>query len=343
VGQGERGPKAFKGLEGGERQVGVGSGLYRLHDSPQPTANCRLTTVLGGDMTLATSNVELLIEQITREVIAVVRAQQDGQVCTLALGGTCSSCMLCVDKRPELVQHFVDAGATRLGGALGLQRVPASTAQYIDHTLLKPDATPEQVAKLCAEAREHRFASVCVNPCNIRQCADLLRGTPVSVCSVVGFPLGATMPEVKAYETERVIWDGATEVDMVINVGALKGGDYALLQRDIEAVVHVARRGRALTKVIIEAALLTDDEKVKACTLAKAAEADFVKTSTGFGPGGATLKDVELMRRTVGPDMGVKAAGGIRDYDTVQKMIAAGATRIGASASVKIMQEAKGK
>jgi deoxyribose-phosphate aldolase len=151
------------------------------------------------------------------------------------------------------------------------------------------------------------------------------------------------MPEVKAYETERAVWDGATEIDMVINIGALKGGDYTLMQRDIEAVVHVAHRSRALTKVIIEAALLSDDEKVKACTLAKAAQADFVKTSTGFGPGGATLHDVELMRRTVGPDMGVKAAGGIRDLETAQKMITAGATRIGASASVKIMQEAGAK
>jgi deoxyribose-phosphate aldolase len=294
-------------------------------------------------MSVATSDVEILVEQITREVVAMLRAQQDGSVCTVALGGTCSSCMLCVDKRPQLVQQFVDAGATRLGAAPGLQHVPAGVAQYIDHTLLKPDTTPQQIAKLCAEARQHSFASVCINPCNVRQCSELLRGTPVLVCSVIGFPLGATMPEVKAYESERAIWDGATELDMVINVGALKGGDYALAQRDIEAVVHAAHRNRALTKVIIEAALLTDDEKIKACTLAKAAQADYVKTSTGFGPGGATLQDVELMRRTVGPDMGVKAAGGIRSYAAVQEMIAAGATRIGASAGVKIVQEAETK
>ncbi|KPL25017.1 MAG: deoxyribose-phosphate aldolase [Anaerolineae bacterium SM23_84] len=221
--------------------------------------------------------------------------------------------------------------------------MPAGVAQYIDHTLLKPEATADQIATLCAEAREHHFAAVCVNPCNIRQCTELLRGSDVHVCSVVGFPLGATLPEVKAYETERVIWDGATEIDMVINIGALKGGDYALVQRDIEAVVHVAHRNRALVKVIIETALLTDDEKVKACTLAKAAQADYVKTSTGFGPGGATLHDVELMRRTVGPEMGVKAAGGIRDYETAQKMITAGATRLGASAGVKILREAEEK
>jgi len=294
-------------------------------------------------MTFATSDVELLVERITTEVIAVLRAQRDGNVCTLAVGGSCSSCGLCISRRPELAQQFVDAGVARLGSAPCQRQVPAWMAQYIDHTLLKPDATPEQVATLCAEAREHHFASVCVNPCNVRQCAELLRGSSVLTCSVVGFPLGATVPEVKAYEAERVIWDGASEVDMVINVGALKGGDYALVQRDIEAVVHVAHRGRALTKVIIEAALLTDDEKVKACTLSKAAQAEFVKTSTGFGPGGATLHDVELMRRTVGPEMGVKAAGGIRDYATAEKMIHAGATRIGASASVKILQEAAAK
>ncbi len=290
-------------------------------------------------MSIAASDVEVLVEQITREVVAVLRAQRDGSVCTLALGGACSSCMLCVEKRPELAQQFLDAGAARLGGALGLQRLPAGVAQYIDHTLLKPDASPQEIAKLCAEAREYQFASVCVNPCNVRQCAELLRGTPVLICSVIGFPLGATMAEVKAFEAERAMWDGATELDMVINIGALKGGDYTLVQRDIEAVVHVAHRNRAVVKVIIEAALLSDDEKVKACTLAKAAQADFVKTSTGFGPGGATLQDVELMRRTVGPEMGVKAAGGIRTYQAVQDMIAAGATRIGASAGVKIVQE----
>ena len=294
-------------------------------------------------MTTATPDIEILVEQITREVVAMLRVQQDSSVCTLAIGGTCSSCMLCVEKRPALVQQFVDAGAVRLGAAPGLVRVPAGVAQYIDHTLLKPEATADQIATLCAEAREHHFAAVCVNPCNIRQCTELLRGSDVHVCSVVGFPLGATLPEVKAYETERVIWDGATEIDMVINIGALKGGDYALVQRDIEAVVHVAHRNRALVKVIIETALLTDDEKVKACTLAKAGQADYVKTSTGFGPGGATLHDVELMRRTVGPEMGVKAAGGIRDYETAQKMITAGATRLGASAGVKILREAEEK
>lgn len=223
------------------------------------------------------------------------------------------------------------------------QQASAALARYIDHTLLKPEATSEQIAKLCAEAREYGFIAVCVNPCYVRQCAELLRDTSVRISSTIGFPLGATLPEVKAYEAELAIRDGATEVDMVINVGALKSGNDALVQRDIEAVVQVAQCHGVLTKVIIETALLTDEEKVEACTLAKTARADFVKTSTGFGPGGATVHDIELMRYTVGPDMGVKAAGGIRDYETALKMIAAGATRIGTSSGVKIMEEAKGK
>jgi deoxyribose-phosphate aldolase len=234
---------------------------------------------------------------------------------------------------------MVDAGALRVEAVPGIKSAPAGVAQYIDHTLLKPDATPEEISSLCSEARQYRCASVCVNPCYVHTCSDLLRGTGVAVCSVVGFPFGATLPEVKAYETERVTCDGASEVDMVILVGALKAGDYALVQRDIEAVVHVAHRNRALVKVIIEAAYLTDEQKVKACLLAKAAAADMVKTSTGYGPGGATLHDVELMRQTVGTEMGVKAAGGVRDYDTLKKMLAAGASRIGASATVKILQQ----
>ncbi len=217
---------------------------------------------------------------------------------------------------------------------------PNEMAKYIDHTLLKPDATPEQIAQLCAEAREYGFASVCVNPCNARQAAELVAGSDVAVCSVIGFPFGATPPEVKAFETKVAIADGAREVDMVINIGALKAGNDDLVCADIRAVVRAAHRRKAIVKVIIETALLTDEEKVRACKLVKVARADFVKTSTGFGPAGATLSDVQLMRRTVGRKMGVKAAGGIRDYDTATKMIAAGATRVGASSSVKIVQEA---
>ncbi|MEO8257925.1 MAG: deoxyribose-phosphate aldolase [Acidobacteriota bacterium] len=212
----------------------------------------------------------------------------------------------------------------------------------IDHTLLKADATRQNITDLCREAAQFHFATVCVNPTWVATCARLLAGSGVGVCSVVGFPLGATAPDVKAYETRRVIFDGAREVDMVINVGALKSGDLQVVERDIEAVTASCHDCGVITKVIIEAALLTDDEKVTACTLAKAAGADYVKTSTGFGPGGATPADVALMRRVVGAEMGVKAAGGIRDLEGVQAMIAAGATRVGASAGVKILQQARG-
>jgi deoxyribose-phosphate aldolase len=194
--------------------------------------------------------------------------------------------------------------------------------------------------QLCDEAKQYGFASVCVNPAYVRLCAQRLKGSSVKVCTVVGFPLGATLPEVKAFETQQVLEAGATEIDMVINIGALKSQDNDLVARDIAAVVRTAHAGNALVKVIIEAALLTDDEKTTACQLAQSAGADFVKTSTGFGPGGATVEDVALMRRVVGPMMGIKAAGGIRTLADAQKMMAAGATRIGASASVKIMAEA---
>lgn len=212
-------------------------------------------------------------------------------------------------------------------------------ARFIDHTLLKPDATCEQIAKLCEEAKEYRFASICVNPANVSLASSLLRGTQVRVCTVVGFPLGANTSLTKAVETRDAIANGATEIDMVINVGALKSGDYDLVKRDIEAVVDAAC-GKALVKVILETAVLTDEEKVKGCLLAKLAGADFVKTSTGFGPGGATTPDVRLMRKVVGTEMGVKAAGGIRDYESTRQMLEAGANRIGASAGVKIVKEA---
>jgi deoxyribose-phosphate aldolase len=210
----------------------------------------------------------------------------------------------------------------------------------IDHTLLKPEATTAQIEQLCAEARRFGFASVCVNPTHVRLCARLLQGSPVRVCTVVGFPLGASLPEVKAYETRQAIRDGATEIDMVVNIGALKDKNADLVARDIAAVVNTAHASGALVKVIIEAALLTDEEKIAACRLAKAAGAEYVKTSTGFGPGGATVQDVVLMRQTVGPEMGIKAAGGIRTLADAEKMVEAGATRLGASASVKIMAEA---
>ena len=212
-------------------------------------------------------------------------------------------------------------------------------AAMIDHTLLKPEATPAQIVKLCAEAAEYHFASVCVNPVYIPLAARLLKGTGVKVCCVVGFPLGAIAPEQKAAEAASCAAMGAEELDMVIHVGAAKVGDWALVQRDIEGVVKAAA-GHTV-KVIIETCLLTDEEKVKACEAAKAAGAHFVKTSTGFSTGGATTHDIALMRKTVGPEMGVKASGGIRDYETAMAMIEAGANRIGASAGIAIVAAAE--
>jgi deoxyribose-phosphate aldolase len=242
---------------------------------------------------------------------------------------------------PDRLRGVLDAGASRVGvHAAG--GAPSGVAAMIDHTLLKPDATRQDIEELCREAAEFKFATVCVNPTWVALAARRLAGSGVGVCSVVGFPLGATTADVKAYETRRAIYDGAREIDMVINVGALKSGDLRSVERDIEAVVAPARDCSAMTKVIIEAALLTDDEKVTACTLAKAGGADYVKTSTGFGPGGATAADVALMRRVVGAEMGVKAAGGVRDLESLKAMVAAGATRVGASAGVKIMKEARG-
>ncbi len=211
-------------------------------------------------------------------------------------------------------------------------------ARYIDHTILKPDAKEGDVIKLCREALEYKFASVCVNASNVKLTDSFLRGTEVKVCTVVGFPLGATTKETKAFEAAQAIRDGAAEVDMVINIGALKSGKVDAVEEDIKAVAD-ACKGKALLKVIIETCLLTDEEKVIACELSKKAGADYVKTSTGFSTGGATVEDIALMRRTVGPEMGVKASGGIRNLESALKMIEAGATRIGASASISILNE----
>src|SRR3954470_24422937 len=259
--------------------------------------------------------------------------------------GTSSHCnchSVLDDCCPDRLRGVLDAGATRVGlHATG--GAPAGVASMIDHKLLKPDATRANIEDLCREAAQFKFATVCVNPTWVSLCSRLLAGSGVGVCSVVGFPLGATTADVKGFETRRAIFDGAREIDMVINVGALKSGELHVVERDIEAVTVPCREAGALSKVIIEAALLTDDEKITACTLAKAAAADYVKTSTGFGPGGATAADVALMRRVVGDAMGVKAAGGVRDLDGLKAMIAAGATRVGASAGVRIVQESRGQ
>jgi deoxyribose-phosphate aldolase len=244
------------------------------------------------------------------------------------------------DTLSTLIHHAVREALSSASAVTVLaQPTTADPASLIDHTLLKPTATADQIRQLCAEAREYRFAAVCVNPVWVPLCAELLAGSPVEVCTVIGFPLGADLPEAKAFEAERCIALGAGEIDMVINIGALKAQDFVAVRDDIAAVVSSSHAAGAIVKVIIEAAYLTDEEKIAACVLAKNVGADFVKTSTGFGPSGATAADVALMRRVVGPSIGVKAAGGIRSGDDFRSMVAAGASRIGASAGVKIVAE----
>jgi len=262
---------------------------------------------------------EKLIEAVTQEVLTALTMRYD--VC----------------KSPEAVRNVVANGADRVSFHGDASDVPMDLARYIDHTLLKPEATAAQVDELCDEAREYSFASVCINPTWVRRAATHLRGSGVVTCTVIGFPLGATTTAIKAMEARRALREGAREVDMVINVGALKSGDYELVREDIAQVAEAAHEVGGLCKVILETALLTDEEKVIASSLAKEAKADFVKTSTGFSDGGATVYDVALMRETVGPDMGVKASGGVRTKSDVEDMIAAGATRIGASAGVQIV------
>jgi deoxyribose-phosphate aldolase len=281
-----------------------------------------------------TDERDLLIETITREVLAALSIG-GGETCANC-GGSCAA--HCADK----VRDVVTNGATRIAYHGRGDDVPRDLAQYIDHTLLRPDATAADIDRLCDEAREHGFAAVCINPAWVRRAADRLRGTGVPVASVIGFPFGATTSEVKALEARRAIRDGAREIDMVINVGALKSGMRDVVREDIARVSDACHESGVLNKVIIETALLTDEEKVVACHLAREAKADFVKTSTGYSSGGATVFDVALMREVVGPRMGVKASGGIRTAEDVQDMIAAGATRIGASAGVRIVTGERG-
>ncbi len=295
-------------------------------------------------MKLDNKTIETLIETITREVLLAIAEKEDesidsqGAYCVLdvAEGIKVKTCF-------DNAGHVISAGAERLTSTVGVIPDDKTLAKMIDHTLLKPDATADQIAQLCYEAKKYHFASVCVNPANVKLCADLLKGTDVKVTSVIGFPLGATSTEVKVFETKNALDNGANEIDMVINIGALKAGDNELVAHDIREVVKTAHAAGALVKVIIETSLLTDEEKVIACLLAKGADADYVKTSTGFSSGGATVHDVALMRKSVGPDLGVKASGGIHSHEEAEQMIAAGATRIGASASIKILQEEHSK
>jgi deoxyribose-phosphate aldolase len=261
-----------------------------------------------------------------------VHADHDPETCE-----RCRNWGVSAVRTPEETRVLAAAGASRVVATVGYCPAQDGLASMIDHTLLKPEASREDVEKLCLEALQFCFASVCVNPNWVALCAERLRDSGVKVCTVVGFPLGAHLPDVKAFETRRAVEQGAQEVDMVVNVGALKSKDYRLVEEDIRGVVQSAGRDRVV-KVILETALLDRDEKVMGASLAKAAGADFVKTSTGFGPGGATVEDVKLLREVVGPEIGVKASGGIRTQEDAQAMIAAGATRIGASASVKIVR-----
>ncbi len=258
---------------------------------------------------------------------------------------TCAGWERNVIDQPLAVKEIIENGAERIAAGLGVgeELSDYSIARMIDHTLLKPEATPEDIVKLCSEARTYHFASVCVNPSYVSLCKKELADSDVKIATVIGFPLGATTTEVKRAEAEQALQNGADELDMVIHSGRLKSGDYDYVFNDINQVVLSAKRVNAVCKVIIETALLTDEEKVKACLLAKKAKADFVKTSTGFSKGGATAGDVALIRYVVGSSVGVKASGGVRTMEDAKKMIASGASRIGASASVKIVTGGTGE
>jgi deoxyribose-phosphate aldolase len=275
---------------------------------------------------MTNGNYEKLVEQITDLVLSKLDGGND----------------FCPSFCRADVERIVDAGASRIGIVLGETATAHDWASLIDHTLLKPEASESDIKKLCNEAIQFGFASVCVNPSWVKKAAEFLRGSSVPVCTVIGFPLGATLPDVKAYEARRSIFNGAREVDMVVNIGALKSGDDCAVEDDIRAVAEAAHENGVLLKVIIETALLTDEEKIRACLASKNAGADFVKTSTGFAKGGATADDVSLMRRTVGAALGVKASGGVKGIEDARAMFEAGATRIGASVGVKIAQEASG-
>ena len=302
-------------------------------------------------MAASTNEHDALVEQISKVLssnprfLSVLAGGQNrpaggpGNVCM-----TCNKCdNQCAQSAPDVVRSLVRPGKGRVSARLGAANVPKDLAKLIDHTLLKADATYADIDKLCAEARKYGFASVCVNPVHVRRCHLALRGSDVLVCTVIGFPLGANAKEIKAMEARRAIREGAREVDMVLNIGALKSGDLEAVYEDIRLVREVAHEGGAILKVIIETALLTDEEKVQACLASKRARADFVKTSTGFSKAGATAADVALMSRAVDHKLGVKASGGVRNVGDAQKMIGAGATRIGASVGIKIVQEARGE
>lgn len=283
-----------------------------------------------------TDQVERIIADL--KTAAAIQTPFDQTTCETCTNTECKrsdSCHCIVAKHPEVADQMIECGACRISSSLGISPAKQQIARLIDHTLLKPEATRQEIDQLCEEARTYCFASVCVNPGWVKRCAQKLHKSGVMVCTVVGFPLGATSTQAKGYETQTAVAHGAQEIDMVINIGWLKSREYDLVKKDIQEVVRNA--GRRPVKVIIETCLLNDEEKVKACILAKEAGAAYVKTSTGFSKGGATAADIALMRKVVGTQLGVKASGGVRTYEDVVQMVESGATRIGASASVKII------
>jgi len=277
---------------------------------------------------------DAIVEAVTREVLSALTGEAWDHY--LACIGDCAA------HSSDKVRDVVAAGASRISYNGSGADVPTDLAGYIDHTLLRADASAAEIDRMCEEAIRYKFASVCVNPTWVRRVAENLRGTDVLTCSVIGFPLGAHTAEIMAMEARRAVREGAREIDMVVNIGAIKSADWTAVEKDIAGVVDAAREAGAICKVIIEAAMLTDDEKVVVSRIARKAKAHYVKTSTGFGPGGATVYDVALMREAVGPEMGVKASGGIKTAKDAKDMIAAGATRIGASAGIEIIAEAGG-
>jgi deoxyribose-phosphate aldolase len=286
--------------------------------------------------------LEQVVQAITEEILSYLGAPRSEGLCGLDIDElVCPGCdQRCAEMCARKTRKVLDAGAARISAGADVKKIDADIARLIDHTLLKPEAGRNDIVKLCQEAMRYGFASVCVNPWYVSLAAEQIRGSQVKVCTVVGFPLGATLPQVKIFEAEEVLKLGAEEIDMVINVGALKSGQDDVVESDIRGVVEASHRGGAICKVILETALLSVEEKVRGTLASKRASADFVKTSTGFGPGGATAEDVALMRCLVGGEIGVKAAGGVRTLEDLKKMVAAGATRIGASASVKILEQA---
>jgi deoxyribose-phosphate aldolase len=317
----------------------IESGVLSFTTVPDNKVNNPAEIINQGDEVSNLSSTEM--ENIIQEITEILKQQGVGldnaaNTCTCC-SGECGG--LCAEKSSDTVREFINMGAGRISYTEGGTGVPKDIARFIDHTLLRPDATNKDVKKVCNEALKYGFASVCINPSYVQFASKILKNSKVKVCTVVGFPFGTHLPEIKGLEARRAIRDGAREIDMVINIGAIKNRDLDLLFRDIRTVVEACDDGSAICKVIFETALLTDEEKVLACQIAKKAKAEFVKTSTGYASGGATAHDVALMSETVhGSGIEVKASGGIRSYEDAVTMLKAGATRIGASASVKIVQ-----